>query len=435
MKIEVQKSEIGGRVTVPMSKSYAQRALIMSYLSESDTTLICNQFSDDVTAMLALSSVFKKDYEIDLSDNLYIVQNSAKGGLSDQNKQLNICFGENGTMLRLAMSVLSALGVKAYLSAKGRLADRTIEPLLRTFEENGAEFSARKLPFVLGGQLIAGEYVIPGNISSQFVSGLLIALPLLDGDSTICLSTELLSQNYVDMTLSVMSDFGVRVQRTDKGFFVKGNQKYVLDQKFCGTYSVEADWSQACFFMALGVLCGKIEIADMNIESLQGDKVFFDILSHAGAKIEYTTDNSVLTDRSTSLSPIHCDINNCIDTAPILSVVMACTGGVSSMSGISRLSDKESDRLLAIINMLEDAKVKTEVKGDTLFVYGNTDKIDDICFRTCLDHRIAMSQIVLSIAKGAKTTISKAECMNKSYPNFACDIKSLGAKLMIDPEK
>lgn len=406
MDVKIKKSTVKGSVRAVPSKSVAHRLMIAAALS--GRTLSVENGGKDIRAtFLCLQKIAPH------------INASIKGEIA-----LNAF--ESGSTLRFLLPLVCALGIECTIDGEGRLKDRPLGGLIETLEEHGAKIeknSSSCLPLRVSGKLSAGEYRIDGSVSSQYVTGLLFALPLLDGDSKIIIEGEVVSSNYIDITLGVLADFCINIKRTEDGFFAKGNQEYVCPQSL----EVEGDWSSAGFMLALGVLAGEVCISGLNQNSLQGDKVVTDLLLQAGADISFN-EFGVIAKKS-DLRAIEFDAKNCPDAVPIMATVLSFAKGTSKIRHVDRLRDKESDRLSAIRDMLADFGVRTEYADDELIFYGSE-------HRPCVthgfnDHRMAMSAMVCAISTDGISTVRGVECINKSYPSFIEHIEALGANVKI----
>ncbi len=439
MNVRVKKSEICGSVEIPPSKSVAHRMMIAAALSGSFMTV--GDGGKDVAATEGCLKVmspaierFRSAFydggarEEDLisahGDYATLNADSEDGIKAGALPVLNA--GESGSTLRFLLPVACALGFECVITGEGRLKDRPLSGLVRCLEERGANLNKigeSQLPLRVLGRLSAGVYIIDGGVSSQYITGLLFALPLLDGDSRIRIKGELVSAAYVDITLSVLEDFGVEILREREGFYVRGNQKYTAPKRL----KVEGDWSSAAFMLALGVLAGETAVCGLNPDSRQGDKVVAEFLRKAGADISLS--GSCAVARKSALSAIDFDCTHCPDVVPIMAAALSFAAGASHISGVDRLRDKESDRLAAVMDMLADFGIRTEYENNVLTVFGSEHKACRT--RGFSDHRMAMSAIVTAIATEGESVVEGVECISKSYPTFIEHAQALGADIKI----
>ncbi|HHU42982.1 MAG: 3-phosphoshikimate 1-carboxyvinyltransferase [Bacillota bacterium] len=416
VNITVKPSPISGKIIAPPSKSMAHRALFCALLSKKPTKITNIELSKDIFATLNVLKALGKD--IEFGDNFVVV----KEGLKPKNVEID-CI-ESGTTFRFLIPVLAALGVEATIHGQGRLGQRPYEPLTRLLEQKGALYDRHEgLPLKAVGKITHGDFYIRGDISSQYISGLLLALPLLRGNSRIILTSPLESSPYVDMSLRCMREFGVMAEKTEYGFFVKGNQKY--EKK---TFNVEGDFSAAAFMLCLGALCGDTEVTGLDHNSLQGDKQIVDILKKMGADIQKT--NGGYKVNKSVLHGVEVDAKNIPDLVPILSVVMSFANGTSVIKNTKRLCLKESDRQKAVLDIVSFLGKSIKLLGEDIIIEGGQgSKGGEIEGRA--DHRIIMSLAVAAL-RGHETCILGSQYVKKSYPNFFLDIKSLGGEYVVD---
>ncbi len=397
---KIQKSNISGTVQVPPSKSAAHRALICSFLAGGGNVSPLID-SKDMQATLGVISALKDDNPV--ADCI-----------------------ESGSTLRFMIPVAAALGKTVKFVGRGKLPERPIGDYLRLLPEHGVKCDCTgTLPLTVSGKLTPGRFEIAGNVSSQYITGLLLALPVLDGDSEIVLTTELQSKPYVDMTVKVMADFGVKVEEREHSYFIPGNQSY---QK-CD-YTVEADWSQAAFFMVAGALFGDVTLTGLDVNSAQGDKEIADILKRFGADVTIGNDSVVV--KKSELHGIEIDATNIPDMVPSLAVAGAYASGKTVITGAERLRYKESDRIESIVYNLKKLGVDVEETKDGMIITGGS--LHSANLKGFNDHRIVMAMTVAATGVDGLSTIDDAQSVNKSYPDFFNDFNSIGgnANVFID---
>lgn len=411
--IKIFPSTIQGEVVIPSSKSVAHRELIVGFLSGQPFSITGNFLSSDIDAtkscLEALGGRFEKK-----NNNTEIV---FKGGSCVTKPILNA--QDSGSTLRFLLPVVSALGVECTFTGTERLSQRPIEELTEVLKRNGARFSSNRIPLECSGRLSGGDYEIDASISSQFITGLLFALPLLTEDSRIIYSKPLVSSNYIDITLECLKRHGVTVDRKDYGFDIKGNQVY----KGKDIVEIEGDWSSACFMACLGAVGGEVLLKGLNRNSAQGDKVIVELLKKLGAYVDYRSEGLFI--RKGALNPIEFDAENYPDIVPVLSATLAFAKGKSIIHGVDRLRIKESDRVIETIRLLDCFGVNAEYKNNSLIIYGGS--VTEGIYRSPDDHRMAMSFAVLAIG-GKGATIVGEECVRKSYVDFFKQLKRLGGK-------
>ncbi len=404
---------LSGTVTAPVSKSDLHRLIIASALCCGEKTIIRRYtMNDDIRATATIMEA--AGASICFHDDLIEIC-----GI----RNLNHCFTadccESGSTLRFLVPVLSALGVNCRFCGQGRLPQRPITPLITEMKAHGACFSSEMLPFTIGGTLSSGQYTFPGNISSQYITGLLMALPLLSGESRIILSSPLESQGYVNMTLSVLSRFGIIIHvENPQTFVIPGNQHYRSPSEVIA----EGDWSNAAFWLCAGALSGPVTVRGVQPNSLQGDKAVCNILEQMGANITYHEDS--VTINGGTLHGITIDGSQIPDLIPVLSVVAACADGTTHIINAGRLRIKESDRLSAVCSVLNQLGASVVEESDGLLIHGS--KLKGGIVDSYNDHRIAMSAAIASLRCEEPVIIENPNCVNKSYPQFYEEFSRLG---------
>jgi 3-phosphoshikimate 1-carboxyvinyltransferase len=286
---------------------------------------------------------------------------------------------------------------------------------------NGCRFSSSQLPFRVRGPLEAGKFQLPGDVSSQYITGLLMALPLLRKDSALEITSPLESAGYVEMTLEVLEAFGVKVRKIKDGYKISGNQSYYSP----GQVKVEGDWSNGAFFLAMGAIQGEVMVEGLEEKSLQPDRRILWFLEEMGAHITLTP-QGVLTQKG-DLTAIHADVASCPDLMPVLSILMANARGVSEITGGKRLRLKESDRIRAMAENLNAMGVRVEETDQGLKIWGAT-SIRGGAVKGYNDHRIVMAMATAACNSKAPILITDHQAVDKSYPDFFTDLKSLGGE-------
>lgn len=392
--VNIENSTLHGELVLPASKSAAHRALICSFLAGSGNVKPITPSNDMKATRQAIASLQNGDEVVD-------------------------CI-ESGSTLRFMIPVAAALGKSVTFVGSGLLPQRPIGDYLRLLPEHNVKcISSGGLPLTIEGRLTPGDFEIAGDVSSQYITGLLLALPLLDGDSRIILTTMLQSKPYVDMTVKVMNDFGVVVEETDYGYYIAGNQKYLPRD-----YIVESDWSQSAFFLVAGALSGSVKLFGLDLNSRQGDKEIVNILKQFGADIE-ATDDYVLA-RKSALKGIEIDATDIPDMVPSLAVAAVYAEGRTVIKGAERLKYKESDRIESIVRNLKKMGADIQATEDGMLINGSA--LNGADLKGFNDHRIVMAFAVAALGANGVTTIDDAQSINKSYPHFFEDYNKLGGK-------
>ncbi len=407
-----------GSVDIPPSKSDVHRAVICAALSKGRCTISPVAFSNDIKATIDCVKALGATAQTDGST--LIIDGS--GFLSAKNAVLDC--GESGSTLRFLIPVAALGAVNAEFIGRGLLPKRPIGIFTEALPKAGVSCKTEGgLPLKISGQLKSGRFEIPGNVSSQFITGLMFALPLLDGNSDIVLTSPIESLGYVNMTIYTMAKFGVKVEATDCGWHIKGNQVYKPTD-----YITDGDWSQAAFFMVSAAVNGCVTVNGVNKNSVQGDKKIADILSEFGAEV-ILTDNSV-TVKKQPMHAINIDASQIPDLVPALAVCASFASGKTKIYNAERLRLKECDRLKAVTNLINSLGGKASELADGLEIEG-TKKLCQGSVDGCNDHRIVMSAGVCAAGLNSEESeilCSYAYSINKSYPDFYKDYNSIGGR-------
>ena len=413
MKAIISKGNIKGEISSPSSKSYAHRLLIAAAFSSRPSTIVLSSFSDDILATVSALNALGADITID-KNKVSVVP------IKTVCQSVKINAKESGSTLRFILPIVCALGVDAKIYGEGKLLKRPIEPLLDVLRGHGIEAVKTEEYISVKGKLQAGNYSVFGEISSQFITGLLFALSLILGASELSVEGKAVSENYIDMSVEILNLYGISIEKRGNKFLIPENKQFLSPNSIV----CEGDWSSAAFFAVAGALCGEISLPGLNFDSMQADRRIVDILKEMGAKI---TENAVLTVKQSPLFGVDLDMTDCPDIIPIVSVACACAKGASYIFGVDRLKDKESDRLNAIIKMLDAFKIKTEYENNRLTIFGG--KPFGAVIDLEPDHRTVMSACVMGLVANGKTEVFSAEAVNKSYPRFFEDLISVGGNV------
>ncbi len=390
MNVKISPKKLSGTVNAVSSKSDGHRKIIAAALSDKETEIIMNNFSDDIDATLSCIKNLGGDFQ--KTENGVVVK-----PISKTPEKVSLDFRESGSTARFLIPVTSALCENAEFSGRGRLPQRPFDQLTNVMRKNGVEVSSDNLPIITSGKLKSGIFEIRGDISSQYITGLLFALLNLSGESRIKLTSELASAPYVDMTLDTLKAFGANIKALEDEYIVKP-QKLTSPEKV----TVEGDWSQAAFWVVANKICGDIQISGMKENSRQGDRKICEILE------------------DTEIDATHIP-----DLVPILSVLSASRVGKTRIFGAERLRIKESDRLYAMTKCINDLGGCAKETEDGIIIEG-TGKLKGGTVDSFSDHRIAMSAAIASLICENEVEILNGECVKKSYPGFFEDFKRLG---------
>ncbi len=415
-KVRVFPSVFNGEVTLPPSKSDVHRAILCASLARGKSVISPVDMSQDILATIDCAKALGADITVDGS-TVYVDGTNLFGS-----KTAELNCRESGSTLRFFIPVAAAGGVAATFTGKGRLPQRPIGIYLDCLPKFGVKCTTEGgLPLDISGRLQSGCFEVPGNVSSQFITGLLLALPLTGKDCTIAVTSPLQSVGYINMTIRTMGVFGVKVEATENGYFIKGGQSY----KPC-RYTCEGDWSQAAFFMAAGALGGRLTLKGLRTDSIQGDMQCLEIFKEFGADVTVTPNGITVT--GGDLKGISIDATQIPDLVPILAVTAAFAKGSTNIYGAERLRIKESDRLNAISTCLNKVGARVTEKPDGLIIEGVKSAAGG-SVEGYNDHRIVMSMAICAEKSTAPIEISDKESINKSYPSFFEDYKKVKGKV------
>lgn len=412
MTVTLSGGALRGRMAAIPSKSDAHRVLICAALADRPLTVCLPTRSADIDATIACLRALGATITIEGERAVIepITQPAAAPVLD--------C-GECGTTLRFLLPVAAALGCDATFQGHGRLPQRPIGELLQVLEQHGVTASGGQLPLTLHGTLHGGEFLLPGNVSSQYISGLLLALPRLVEPSTIGLTTPPESTGYIDMTRRTMARFGVPVSVTADGFAPEDTAGYHAPD----TAEIDGDWSNAAFWLAAGALSGPVTMTGLSADSTQGDKAILSVLRRFGAAVSWQ--GETVTVSPAPLQGIEVDMREIPDLFPPLAVVATAAAGTTRLYNAARVRLKECDRLHAMAALLQALGGRVEEREDELLIHGGT-PLTGGAVDGCNDHRVVMAAALASAVTRGAITVSDGEAVAKSYPAFFRDFQKLG---------
>ena len=394
MNLTITPGRLSGTVTPPPSKSQAHRLLIAAALAGEGSVIHNLADSQDIQATRRCMEALKAPGE----------------GLP------HLDCGESGSTLRFLIPVALALRGGGVFTGHGRLMERPQQPYFDIFDEKGIRYEQKDGVLTVEGKLTPGAYRLPGNVSSQFFTGLLLALPLLDGPSSIIPTTHLESEGYIGMTLDAMHEFGIDIPMTRSippQYLVPGGRRYRSAE-----VTVEGDWSQAAFWYAANHLGNAIDVQGVTQYSTQGDRI---IESHC-LELSQPGDTEI-------------DMSGCPDLAPPVAAAAAVRQGITRLTNAARLRIKESDRLAAVAQTLNAMGARIAEHPDSLTIYGQSELSGGCTVDCCNDHRIAMMAAIAATRCKEPVTLMGAECVAKSYPNFWDHYRMLGGNIHEFPGK
>lgn len=404
-----------GTVNIPPSKSDVHRAIICAALSGGRCTVSPVALSNDIKATVGVITDLGGRVEVNGST----LEIDGSGIFKTDNVTLDC--GESGSALRFFIPVAAAGGISATFVGHGLLPERPIGIFTEALPKAGVKCeTAGGLPLKISGRLKSGRFYIPGNVSSQFITGLLLALPLLSGDSDIVLTSPLESAGYINMTIYTMSRFGVEVKATQNGWHISGNQSYRPTD-----YTTDGDWSQAAFFMVSAAIGGSVTINGVNRASAQGDKKIAELTARFGARVTQT--DSGVTVAKNELRAASIDASQIPDLVPALGVCAAFAQGTTKIYNAARLRIKESDRLKTTAALINSLGGRARELDDGLEIEGRASLRGGFA-DGCNDHRIIMAAAACAAGLETEITCSYAMSVNKSYPDFYKDYNNIGGK-------
>ena len=423
---EILPGPKSGCVTVPASKSWAHRMLITAALSVNPCEIICDGISNDISATIKCLNALGASINIEenINEGAVIKVYPVVKKLDHHNQNAlyaHLSCGESGSTLRFMIPIAGALGINACYHMEGRLSERPLETLTDVLSAHGMSFRKDGPYLYCMGQLQSGTYDIPGNISSQYVSGLLMSLPLVNGNSILNVTGKIESGDYIDMTVKAIEDAGVALVKNGNTYYIEGGQKYSVPNSLI----VEKDWSSAAFPLCMGAFSDEgMNVTGLNLNSIQGDKEIVNILKNFGADI--VTDDKApdqkknllsITVKKGDLKGQVIDASRIPDLVPVISVVAAGAKGETRIIHAERLRLKESDRLATTTTMLKALGADIDETEDGLVIHGKA-KLNGGTVDSFNDHRIAMSAAVAAGICQEKVVVTGAECTNKSFPGF-----------------
>lgn len=417
MKVTLNGNGISGKVKAIPSKSDVHRALICAALADRESRVNFSAASEDINATISCLNSLGAQISV---DSLGATVTPIGKNL---NKNATLDCGESGSTLRFMIPVAAALGSDSLFTGRGRLSERPLDPLVSVMMRNGCSFEdLGSFPLSVKGQLQPAVFEIEGNVSSQFITGLLFALPLIGGGE-VKVIPPVESKKYIDMTVRTMSEFGVDVIVDGTCYRVDSSSRYTVRDEI---YSADGDWSNAAFFLSAAAIKGEVQCNGIFKNSLQGDKEIVNLLSRFGADVQWAEDS--VSVKSSELHGLDIDASQIPDLVPVLSVVASFAKGKTQIYNAGRLRIKESDRLSAVAVALNTLGAEVTELPDGLVINGNPDACLSGCVDSFNDHRMVMSCAVAALCSGGEITISNAQAVNKSYPSFFEDFVSLGGK-------
>lgn len=421
MNVVLRPSTVSGSVTIPPSKSQSHRAIIAASLAPGKSTISNIAYSDDVIATIGAMEKIGAKF-VKLPHQLHVT-GVRRLAVTDDNF---IDCNESGSTLRFILPIFSLVKDKVVFTGKKSLFKRPMNLYENLWKKQGLHYQATEDTILTQGTLTPGNYEIPGNVSSQFISGLLFTLPLLKADSTLQVVGDFESRQYVDMTIETLAQFHIKIHVDDQTFRIPGNQTYHPTN-----VTVEGDFSQLAFFAVMGILGGSVLCKNVPFQTHQPDRKMLDFIRDMGGVYE-VKEQGILFRKSNTVG-CSLDVSQCPDIAPVLSVLAACSEGKSQIVNAARLKMKESNRLATTAEMIQKLGGVCDMGEDSLSIQG-VPSFQGGTFESHHDHRIVMSVAAASVRAKENIVIHGAEAVNKSYPNFFQDLASLGVQVLIKGE-
>lgn len=417
MQKTIKPASLSGTIQAPTSKSYAQRAVAAALLARGESRLhnmeLCNDTASAIDVAVRLGAL------VSLSEGIYTID----GGFAPMSDELNI--GESGLATRLFTPIASLSHTPITITGEGSILKRPIDMMQEPLRALGVDVQSNHglLPITVHGPMKGGTAQADGSLSSQFITGLLMALPLAQQDTTLTVD-QLQSIPYIDMTLAVLESFGIEVSHDNyRTFRIRGGQSYRPTN-----YNVEGDWSGASCLLVAGATAGAVTITNLNPKSAQADRAIIDALRAAGADITIEEELQQITVRRSALRGFEFDATNCPDLFPALAALAASAQGTSRLKGTLRLTHKESNRAQTIATEFARFGISVDIsQPDIMTIEGDAAGIFDIeeTVSSHNDHRIAMAAATLALRSRQGATIDQAEAVNKSYPTFWQELELL----------
>jgi 3-phosphoshikimate 1-carboxyvinyltransferase len=416
MNITIHPSHISGIVAAPPSKSLTQRAIAAGLLAGGTTVIWYPSFCNDSLAAMKMAEALGAT--VTANDDFITVQPGLRPAIP-----VNLHCGESGLALRMFAPIAQVISMQTTFTGKGSLTGRPVSMIKEALSQFGITVTTNGgfLPLTLIGRMTGAKAVIDGSTGSQLLTGLLMALPLLDSNSEMEV-VNLKSKPYISLTCQLLSDFGIIVENNDfRRFFIKGNQSYRAHE-----YAVEGDWSSAAFLLVAGAVAGDVTVSNLNCESKQADKAVLDVLDEAGVQV--TANGNSVRAVGSDLKAFTFDATDSPDLFPPLAALASYCTGTSKIKGVSRLEHKESDRAKAIIQVLNDLNIHSFIEDDDMLIKGG--EVRGAIVSSHNDHRIAMMAAVMAPGSRGEVTVTGAEAVDKSFPDFFDALTGLGAAVI-----
>lgn len=416
MDIKLIPSKLNGCIEASSSKAYTQRLLIAASLCDKETVIHCNCLPEEIKVTASCLNVLGAN--ITFEEGRITVK-----PIQELNDCVELDCGESDLTLRFLLPVAAALGLNAKFTALGRPVSRPIVPLRNEMQSYGVTFTPPwKYPIEISGKLQPGKFKLSGAMSAQYVTGLLLALPLLDGESQIDLSGIDGFRNYIDMTVCVMREFGISVEEKDESIIVKGNQKYVSPEEI----TAQGDWLSSAYLLTAGAFSDGVSIKGLDSDSFQNEKEILDILKRMGADV--SIEQNKVTVKKGGLKGVQIDARALYDIIPALSVAAAyCESGITVFSNITQRRIKEKNATAVFSECLLNVGGVSAQTDDGLIVWSGENIVGGEVLSSD-DYKIVMAMAVMVTNSNGEITVKNADCLNRANPEFLENYKKLGGK-------
>jgi len=408
-------SKLNGEIKAPPSKSLSHRSIICAALSKGKSVISNLIYSDDINA--TIDSLELLGAKFDKKEDSLTVHGIKK--IKHVENEVNC--KESGSTLRFLIPIFSLTDEEVIFTGSKALINRPQTIYSKIFKDDGNKFTIKNNKIMVNGSLTPRKYNVKGDVSSQFFSGLMFALPLLDGDSSIYIEGELESKSYIDLTIDILEKFGITISPFENGYYIPGKQEYKPTN-----YNVEGDFSQAAFHLVGGALSGLVKVNDLEHDSFQGDKAIIEFIKQMKGRVIFMEKGYITEFSKTKGTTI--DISDCPDLGPIISLLACLSEGTTHIKNISRLRIKESDRVQSTVSTLKKLGANITSSESEITIKGTSSLKGGVTLDSHNDHRIAMMISIAALVCEKEVTLTNANAVTKSYPGFFDDYKLLGGK-------
>ena len=432
MDVTIHPGMLSGVVHAVASKSVAHRVLFCAAIADEPTIIHCNTTSQDIEATLRCLEALGATITLGQDNTLQVTPIDHASIVDDPEKPVELDCGESGSTLRFLLSLVGALGITARLHRAGRLGKRPLAPFDEQLVAHGMNIAEEGDDLIASGRLQGGQFVLPGDVSSQYVTSLLLSAPLIGEQVEVFVSTPIQSRPYIDLTIESLAAFGVNVAQDKVGIGDHTHERFAIYDH--GLHSpavtnVEGDWSNAAFWLAAGALeADGITVDGLNLASAQGDRTILAALTAFGARIARRGDAARATRNFPRAGSL--DVSHIPDLVPPLAAVAALSPGTTELRNAGRLRLKESDRLATVCAAINDLGGVANVRDDSIIIEG-VPSLSGGVVDSANDHRIAMMAAILAAHATEDVIVRGAHCVSKSYPGFWDDFQQLGGQIDI----